>query len=331
MDIPDLGLFKTPFLSITSRMSLIDAAQDGKIDEVRRLLNQKVNVDATDHNGDTALSEAAREGHLEIVRLLLDAGADINNKGYMQNTPLMNASFYGHLDIVEHLLANEAAIDVGGKDTALTIAARRGHIDIVNALLNAGANVNHRHIFGHTALMAAAGEGHLEIVRLLLSAGADKDIKTDTGGNAVSYAQFGRKRQYEDIIELLKKRPASKRPSSNEGIAGRLDKEFENTFEELQCPICLLLLFQPVTLPCGHSLDKECKEEWDERSKTNMSTCPMCRALYDKTIPIKEDKEKTAQCDALSKIATPAPNGGRRRTRRYKRRGTRRRSYTRTR
>lgn len=299
-------------------MSLVDAAQDGKIDEVRRLLNQKVNVDTTDSNGETALSVAAGKGHLEIVRLLLNAGANINHKGYMENTPLMEASHYGHLDIVEHLLANKAAIDVGGKDTALTIAAGRGHTGIVRALLNAGANVNHRHMYGATALMTAAEGGHLEVVESLLGAGADMDIESHTGRKALAYAQFGRRGQYEDIIELL-----TKRPSSNLGIETRLPEESQAEYEANECPMCLQLLYRPVILPCGHG--PYCKGCLKSKSD---SSCPMCEKRYKKAA-LKTNKEIEARCDALRKKATPAASKGGRRTRRH-RRGTRR-SYTRTR
>ena len=52
-------------------------------------------------------------------------------------------------------------------------AARTGRIGAVKALLSRGADVNWKEQNGQTALMWAAAEGHAEVVELLIEAGAD--------------------------------------------------------------------------------------------------------------------------------------------------------------
>jgi ankyrin repeat protein len=63
--------------------------------------------------------------------------------GRLQNTPLLWAAFYGHLDIVEYLIeagANLDAVNAKGQ-TAIQIAMSRGNILVKNALLAAGARL----------------------------------------------------------------------------------------------------------------------------------------------------------------------------------------------
>jgi ankyrin repeat protein len=58
------------------------------------------------------------------------------------------------------LVENGADID---NQTILHYAARGGSIEIVEFLLNGGANINHRDRFGETALIYAAKKGNMEI------------------------------------------------------------------------------------------------------------------------------------------------------------------------
>jgi len=77
---------------------------------------------------------------------------------------------------------------VGGT-TALMIAAKNGHYDIVEVLLEAGALVNIVNAFGHHALFYAVINNHTNIVRLLLDHGSNKDTIDFFGNKPISYAQ----------------------------------------------------------------------------------------------------------------------------------------------
>ncbi|MBA7636706.1 hypothetical protein ES703_44327 [subsurface metagenome] len=89
-----------------------------------------------------------------------------------------------------------------GYGSALIIAARGGEIDMVQKLLEGGANVHAKDNRGETALIVAAYEGHTEIVRILLEAGADVNAKTKYGQTSLMYA---RKRFHIRIVRLLRK------------------------------------------------------------------------------------------------------------------------------
>ena len=99
------------------------------------------------------------------------------------NTALLLASRHGHLEVVRLLLEFGADKDLatieGG--TALMLAAQEGHVEIARLLLDMGASKDLTTSNGTTALMLASGEGHLGVLQLLLKAGADKNLATHGG------------------------------------------------------------------------------------------------------------------------------------------------------
>ena len=65
-------------------------------------------------------------------------------------------------------------------DEMLSLACRQGKQDIVELLLESGANVNHRNKAGNTPLLEACSQGHVTIAKLLLDRNADIDAPTET-------------------------------------------------------------------------------------------------------------------------------------------------------
>lgn len=120
--------------------SLYVAAQNGHTDIVQLLIDAHANVNLASN---LPLCVASYYGHVEIVRLLLNAGAKVNYKsdGW---TPLCAASYNGSVECVTLLLAHRAdiyqAIDstndpvIKKGDTALQIAQKKGHIEVVEIL-----------------------------------------------------------------------------------------------------------------------------------------------------------------------------------------------------
>ena len=108
-----------------------------------------------------------------------DNEVDVNAKDGMGQTSLMLAAERGHLEVVERLLAAQADVNAAtaaafGGRTALQAAAVGGHLKVVERLLAAQADVNAAAAAygGRTALQAAAEGGHLEVVERLRQAGA---------------------------------------------------------------------------------------------------------------------------------------------------------------
>jgi ankyrin repeat protein len=92
------------------RAELLEAAFDGDVDVMHSLFLEDVaDVEMADPHGNTLLSEAAAGGHLEGVLFLIAKGANPNTQGEFKRTPLWRACFLGHVDVVQPLL--EAGAD----------------------------------------------------------------------------------------------------------------------------------------------------------------------------------------------------------------------------
>ena len=154
------------------------------------LVRAGANVQAASRYGVTPLSLACTNGNGPIVELLLKAGADPNAPLPGGETPLMTAARTGAPAVVKALLSHGARVDA--KDdrrgqSALMWAAAEGHAAIVADLIHAGADVRTRLASGFTPLLFAVREGRVDVVRVLLKAGADVNEAIPTDGRRRGY------------------------------------------------------------------------------------------------------------------------------------------------
>jgi hypothetical protein len=123
-----------------------------------------------DEMGRTMLQRAIADGRLEEVRLLLEQGADANAPGEGGWTPLHGAALSGARELVEALLAHGAHTDVRSDEeraTPLHLAASRGIAEVVQVLLDHGADPAARDVKGRTPADVAAGAHATAVVEML--------------------------------------------------------------------------------------------------------------------------------------------------------------------
>lgn len=174
-------------------------------DIVRLLIQSKAEVNIIDGRGSTPLHHSCWNSNAELVRLLLEAGADVKAKDLPGGCPIHLVSYNGHIPTLQALLEYGAEVDARAwfEEGNLTVepgsnieaqwcigrtplmeAAWNGQEEMVQFLLNLGADINAVDGHGMTALIRAARCGHDKVFKILLSRGADATIKDRKGWTA---------------------------------------------------------------------------------------------------------------------------------------------------
>lgn len=120
--------------------------------------------------GITPLHQAAFDGSLKKVKKLLDEGVDVNIPDKKGWRPLHDAAMEGYVEIVKYLLSNGADPNVQDDEyryTPLHDAVRMNHLEVVRLLLKSGANLSIKDSWDETPLDIAREHKFQAIVDLL--------------------------------------------------------------------------------------------------------------------------------------------------------------------
>jgi ankyrin repeat protein len=209
---------------------LMHAAWEGHLDVVRVLVAGGAVVDRK-LQGRTALEAALENDHIEVAEYLKKRGADWVmltllyacqrgdldevkkavaagariDRGYgaFKDTPLMRAASKGRIGVVTFLLKHGAnpRVQVEGRNALWHAAATGRNVEVIDALVEAGANVNDD-CDGCTALMAAAQFAPFPVVQRLVELGADVAATDRTGTDAaLDYARQGKNAEVVSYLE----------------------------------------------------------------------------------------------------------------------------------
>lgn len=133
-------------------------------------------LNVVDVRGRTPLHWACDRGDAYSVEALVNAGADLNVKDDFGSTPLILAASSGNTTIIERLLEGGAEVNAHNArgDSPLHSASRhQDGVAAVQALVEAGALVDHKNNMHNTAFAGAAMMNRCEIGRYLIKTGAD--------------------------------------------------------------------------------------------------------------------------------------------------------------
>ncbi len=166
------------------------AARSGSPAVVELLAAKGANVNARAARGQTALMWAVAQKHPEVVKVLIANGADIHARSDSR-TEVMAVPPHGYLEY------NRAIPH--GNDTALMFAARVDDLASAKLLVAAGANVNDEDAWGVSAVVLAAHSGFTDVVEFLLEKGANANSDR-AGFTALHEAVM---RRDENLVKVL--------------------------------------------------------------------------------------------------------------------------------
>jgi ankyrin repeat protein len=246
---------------------ILDAAKDGYLARVRAELSRDPTLaHAANDLGDTALHRAAENGHLEVVNALLAAGAKpdaVRGDGFKPvHVALMNswrarvaperareiatrliaagaeytivvAALLGDVALVRNMLARDASL-ANFEDTChfrpISVAARRGSLEMVNLLLEHGADPNlpEEGAPRGQALWNAVFHGYGDIARALVARGADPNAMVESSGTPMMHARKDR-----ELYRLLVAHGGDDEPDDSERLERLVEEENLPEIEKL--------------------------------------------------------------------------------------------------
>lgn len=158
------------------------ATFQGEVHTLRTYLEEGGDVNAK-RNGMSLLHLAVSGRSQETIQLLLANHADLNARDSIsKGTPLHRAVKKNYIEIVELLIDRGANINQNSSGvTPLHLAILRKHQDIIELLVAKGADINFQRGSLHSPLHRAAKLGLLEVAELLLASGANVDAKQPLG------------------------------------------------------------------------------------------------------------------------------------------------------
>lgn len=159
--------------------SPFNLAISGRWDIIALLLDFGAKVDSCGEHQITALHRATTFGRSDVVEKLIQSGANVNAKDSDGKSALFRAAMTENYDLLKFLILKGAEINpVGYKVSPLHCAVKKKNREIVNMLLDRGADVNFQLESSKTALNYAVENDDVEFVCLLIEKGADLNVES---------------------------------------------------------------------------------------------------------------------------------------------------------
>ncbi len=168
-------------------------------------------VDLNPHQIEAALFALRNPLHLaaflgleEFVSGLVEAGSDALAKDYVGNMPIDLAGSEGYTKIVG-FLAPITFVSEESRQEALLNAAERGNLELVEALIKSGTDIECKDYRGRTPLLLAVWQGHYTTSVYLLDHGANIHVQDDYGNSPLKIVDTWNSKRPDDIYHLVHK------------------------------------------------------------------------------------------------------------------------------
>ena len=176
---------------------LVAAAYTGNMELVQWFLDRGCNVNETGKKGFSPLMMAAMSGNPEIIRRFVELGADVNAKSEEKNFMALaiivhimqistrfknNVSDAVRMKEIDYLM--HAGVSQEHLDRALIVACRYKNLQLIQRLVDAGADVS-RAYESESPLIVAAERNNVRAAQYLLAQKADPNVLNDKGENAL--------------------------------------------------------------------------------------------------------------------------------------------------
>lgn len=203
-------------------MKICAAAATNNVGVLRELVKSGADMNASDYDMRTGLHLAASEGHVDAVRFFLEeAGVPHTSVDRFGSTPLTDAIVGHNKEVTRLLLSKGARIDAVWAARRMCQAAERGEASTVLTLLESGVSLEGlKNLDGRTPLHLAVKAGHSNVVQVLLEYGADPSVADNLGVTALDDAA-----RSEALASMLKRgaRAKSTGAKSNMSVVKAVD------------------------------------------------------------------------------------------------------------
>jgi len=215
-----------PMKAANKNTPLDQAIVTKKPEMIKLLIRYGAQSDQVKNNGWSSMHQAAVMGHSDVIFAMLQADAKPDALTTDGRTPLYLAIEREQLDVVKvftqaksiNQVIHRQFVSDGLGYTPLYLAATKGNVAIIQALVDAGADIEGRITTGWTPLAAAILEGHETAVDYLVQSGANID-KALCGQwkNTPLHVAASAKQPSKNICEILLRSGANPNKQNKEG------------------------------------------------------------------------------------------------------------------
>ncbi|KAG7387662.1 Ras-GEF domain-containing member 1B [Phytophthora boehmeriae] len=137
-------------------------------------------------NGNSAAALSDSDKAVLVIKKLLAHGALVDTVDIYGNNPVMLLAERGYLGGIDTIMEADSNIDLNARNwqrgmSALALAAKSGRVNVVEGLLDYGAQVDIRTLHGETPLHFAAASATQRVCQLLIEKGCSVDVRTSEG------------------------------------------------------------------------------------------------------------------------------------------------------